>query len=156
MGSPKNSYVYWIPFIQRLDVIVMVAWGLMFLQILRAFLYCTPRRCIDTGYRSEPDGYHVLFRPLVTKVWHQQVAMELALVSRMVHVTGKSVDWTLERARHEEDKDPKRCLKMLCDETSRVVSQCVLYGLFEKVVMCELQITVFACERALMRYRGHP
>jgi len=161
----ETSCFWWVPGLSNLGSALLICWGVMFLQPVLCWLYVYPL----AGYRNtnyEPastgdttkgavDGYLTPW----SKLWgssdmqfHADVVKSLASTNRMVSVTDKGLEWTLARATKTELQLTRleRAYYQVEKELTRIKHRLYLMLVLEKLLLLEVQTSVFAISRSLM------
>jgi len=142
--------VSWVPGLNDIEVLALIIWVLMYLQIIVATLYSYPIRSschTDYGYAAEEHGYANL---VGYKVHHSDALKALALANRMVSVYDRHFDWQLSRVEFLLSKSHlTRDYNMLLRELRSLNYQMWFFSVLQRSCLLEFQISIFAVCRAL-------
>jgi len=154
-----DSVVWWVPFIDDIGSLVTIVWICVFIQPLVCLLISYPVKGlqnIDFGERSEGAGYLTIWAYLRSRkgnkhhVHHADVLKQVAFVNRMTTIVDQSVSWILRRA--DMEGEWIRTSDIVLRETMRITLRLWVYTFFERFLMLEVQASIFALSRSLMRH----
>eukprot|EP00416_Gambierdiscus_australes_P000811 CAMPEP_0171127180 /NCGR_PEP_ID=MMETSP0766_2-20121228/114802_1 /TAXON_ID=439317 /ORGANISM="Gambierdiscus australes, Strain CAWD 149" /LENGTH=473 /DNA_ID=CAMNT_0011590269 /DNA_START=144 /DNA_END=1565 /DNA_ORIENTATION=- len=174
----EESLVSDLPGFDRIKTLLLLSWGIMFLQPLLAFLAAYPCKGVrktnynrgvgpDAPNEGEMNGYVTLCSWMQQcagsdkKVHHADVLKWVAVVNRMVSITDRTLLWTIQRGKQmlekakanegpQKQEGIARVYDMLSREFSFNLYRLLLVNLFEKSCMLEAQTTIFAISRCMM------
>lgn len=146
-------------------LVVILAWGLMWMEAVVALLYAVPIEAVNYEPRSMKDGYEVLMSlnpwhsTTFSKkgdhdtaarasfhIWHADALQTLAEPAGMHSIRGHYMKYSLERAQVAAEMDPAktiRAFQIVGSEATRAVTKVA----FQAVQMCcalEVHITLVA------------
>jgi len=131
-------------------ILVIAAWGLMWVEALYAMLLTIPIEPVTYGPRSMKAGYEVLFslNPCASKlhdgksdqkdrfhIWHADAVQHLADPAAMHSIRSQYMEYSLKRATVAASKDPAkeiRAFQIVGNEAHRVVPRFA----FQLLQMC--------------------
>mmetsp|Transcript_84479 Transcript_84479/g.262299 ORF Transcript_84479/g.262299 Transcript_84479/m.262299 type:complete len:830 (+) Transcript_84479:94-2583(+) len=162
--SINTSLVSWVPYLNRLMIMFLAGWVLIFLQPLHCAICTIPLHSLTKEQRMK-KGYSTLwsrcamrFNGKEFRVFPADALQSLGLLNRMYTVIGQNLGWTISRAEEELGTDKTgreiRALDMVNRELDRVVSRLWLKYLVQDVFIMEANVTVFAISSCLMPRDG--